>query len=157
MSAGSPQVVLEGAKPNGTARIIHTVLGEKLAESPWKVEAADALQRRTVRLNVTDRGEWVDVVVKPGPGYGVSPGLQIDVRSSSPGKAHVEVSLEMKKIPLILGVPLWHHFPALWEKGGRKLLSEIAGRRVKVKGLFTHPLAVIRMLQVLGVPPGTVG
>ncbi|HKN39708.1 MAG TPA: hypothetical protein VJ456_11425, partial [Acidimicrobiia bacterium] len=69
----------------------------------------------------------------------------------------VTVALDMKTLPVILGVPLWHRFPAVWEKGGKKLLTDLAGRRVRVRGLLSHPAIVIRVLQILGVPPGTVG
>ena len=145
-----PTLVLEGEKPNGTARILHTVLGEKLDEAPWKAKPVQALSNRTVRLLITDRDEWVDVVVGNDG--------TVDVRSSAPDtKPQVTVALDMKTLPVILGVPLWHRFPAVWEKGGKKLLTDLAGRRVRVRGLLSHPAIVIRVLQILGVPPGTVG
>jgi hypothetical protein len=145
-----PTLVLEGTQPNGTARVLHTVLGEKLDEAPWKAKPVKALSKRTVRLLITDRDEWVDVVVGADG--------TVDVRSSAPDtKPQVIVSLDMKTLPDILRIPLWHKFPALWEKGGRKLLNDLAGRRVRVRGLLSHPAMVIRVLQILGVPPGTVG
>ena len=145
-----PQLVLEGEKPNGTARILHTVLNEKLDEAPWKAKPVKALSNRTVRLLITDRDEWVDVVVGNDG--------TVDVRSSAPDtKPQVTVALDMRTLPVILGVPLWHRFPAVWEKGGKKLLTDLAGRRVRVRGLLSHPAMVIRVLQILGVPPGTVG
>ena len=145
-----PTLVLEGETPNGTARILHTVLGEKLDEAPWKAKPVQALSNRTVRLLITDRDEWVDVVVGNDG--------TVDVRSSAPDtKPQVTVALDMKTLPVILGVPLWHRFPAVWEKGGKKLLTDLAGRRVRVRGLLSHPAIVIRVLQILGVPPGTVG
>jgi len=145
-----PTLVLEGEKPNGTARILHTVLGEKLDEAPWKAKPVKALSNRTVRLLITDRDEWVDVVVG-GDGT-------VDVRSGSPDtRPQVTVALDMRTLPVILGVPLWHNLPALWEKGGKKLVRDLAGRRVRVRGLLSHPAIVIRVLQILGVPPGTVG
>jgi hypothetical protein len=145
-----PTLVLEGEKPNGTARVLHTVLGEKLDEAPWKARPVKALANRTVRLLITDRNEWVDVVVS---GNGT-----VDVRSSATDTApQVVVALDMKTLPVILGIPLWHKLPALWEKGGKKLLNDLAGRRVRVRGLLSHPAIVIRVLQILGVPPGTVG
>ena len=52
-----PTLVLEGEKPNGTARILHTVLGEKLDEAPWKAKPVQALSNRTVRLLITDRDD----------------------------------------------------------------------------------------------------
>ena len=145
-----PTLVLEGEQPNGTARILHTVLGEKLDEAPWKAKPVKALSNRTVRLLITDRDEWVDVVVGNDG--------TVDVRSSAPDtNPQVTVALDMKTLPVILGVPLWHRFPAVWEKGGKKLLTDLAGRRVRVRGLLSHPAMVIRVLQILGVPPGTVG
>jgi hypothetical protein len=72
-------------------------------------------------------------------------------------KPQVTVALDMKTLPVILGIPLWHKLPALWEKGGKKLLTDLAGRRVRVRGLLSHPAIVIRVLQILGVPPGTIG
>jgi len=144
-----PMLVLEGEKPNGTARVLHTVLNEKLDEAPWKAKPVKALSNRTVRLLITDRNEWVDVVVANGT---------VDVRSNaSDTKPQVTVALDMKTLPVILGIPLWHNLPALWEKGGKKLLNDLAGRRVRVRGLLSHPATVIRVLQILGVPPGTVG
>jgi hypothetical protein len=145
-----PTLVLEGEKPNGTARILHTVLNEKLDEAPWKAKPVRALANRTVRLLITDRDEWVDVVVAPDG--------TVDVRSSAADTTpQVTVALDMRTLPVILGIPLWHNLPALWEKGGKKLLSDLAGRRVRVRGLLSHPAIVIRVLQILGVPPGTVG
>jgi len=145
-----PMLVLEGEKPNGTARILHTVLGEKLDEAPWKVKPVRALSNRTVRLLITDRDEWVDVVVGTDGA--------VDVRSGAIDTTpQVTVALDMRTLPVILGVPLWHNLPALWEKGGKKLVRDLAGRRVRVRGLLSHPAIVIRVLQILGVPPGTVG
>jgi len=148
--AARPALVLEGEKPNGTARVLHTVLNEKLDEAPWKAKPVKALSKRTVRLLITDRNEWVDVVVGPDGA--------VDVRSdASDTKPQVTVALDMKTLPVILGVPLWHKLPAVWEKGGKKLITDLAGRRVRVRGLLSHPAIVIRVLQILGVPPGTVG
>jgi hypothetical protein len=142
-------LVLED-KPNGTARVLHTVLGEKLDEAPWKAKPVKALSKRTVRLLITDRDEWVDVVFKADGA--------VDVLSSrADTRPQVTVSLDMKTLPVILGIPLWHKLPALWAKGGKKLLTDLAGRRVRVRGLLSHPAIVIRVLQILGVPPGTVG
>lgn len=145
-----PTLVLEGEKPNGTARVLHTVLNEKLDEAPWKARPLQALSNRTVRLLITDRDEWVDVVVGPNG--------SVDVRSDmADTRPQVTVALDMKTLPVILRIPLWHKLPALWEKGGKKLLTDLAGRRVRVRGLLSHPAIVIRVLQILGVPPGTVG
>src|SRR5256885_17071612 len=96
-----PQLVLEGQQPNGTARVLHTVLNEKLDEAPWKAKPVKALSNRTVRLLITDRDEWVDVVVGADG--------TVDVRSSAPDtEPQVTVGLDMKTLAGILGGPLVH-------------------------------------------------
>ncbi len=148
VDAAAPKLVLDGEKPNGLARILHTVLVEKIDESPWKGRTATALSGKNIRVHLTDRDEWGDIVAD---------GEVIEVRSSPAARPTVTVFLVAKDLPLLISVDLAGHFPALWGKGGRNLLSGILGRRVKVKGLLTHPVSVIRILSVLGVPPGTVG
>lgn len=153
----APRISL-GASPNGTSRILHTVLAEKLTEAPWKGSSLAALQNRTIRLAVTDRNEAADVVVT---------GDTVEIKPGGDTKPPVVVSLDMRTLPVILGIPLWDspwggkggpaRIPAVWQKGGRQLLAALTKRKVRVGGLVTHPLQVLRVLQILGVPPGIVG
>lgn len=146
-------ISLQG-EPNGVARVLHTVLAEKLAEAPWKASPVVALEGRRIRLVLTDRGESALVHVAGGEITVTAENAKTDTL----GKAGVVVSLDMKALPLILGVPLGPlRLPALWQKGGRALLGAIGSRRVRVRGLVTHPAQVVRVLQILGVPPGTIG
>jgi hypothetical protein len=73
----------------------------------------------------------------------------------------------MRTLPLLLGIPLvrppWRRepaparLPALWRTGGTKLLRGLLHRKVRIRGAVSHPVVVVRVLQMLGVPPGTVG
>lgn len=153
-----PELVLTGDDPNGVARLLHTVLGEKLDESPWKAGAARSLSSRTIRLSVPDRGESAEVAIAA---------RSIDIRSERTGRADVEVDLDMQTLPLLLGIPLvrppWRRapaparLPALWRTGGTRLLRGLVARQVRIRGALAHPVVVVRVLQMLGVPPGTVG
>lgn len=140
-------VSISEESPNGVARLLHTVLAEKLEEAPWKAKVVDSLGRRVVRLEVPDRGEAATVEA----GFG-----ELGVRSESDEAPDVTISLDMKALPLILSVPLGPgRLPALWKGGGKALVKALLGRKVRVKGLFAHPVVVVRVLQILGVPPGT--
>lgn len=136
-------VALEG-EPNGSARIIATVLNEKLAEAPWKVKALGAIGRTVVCIETVDRGEKT-MIHKRGGGFAIC---------SDEPKADVTISLPMKLIPKVLKIPQGPlHLPALWTGGGLDLTKLLLKRKIVVRGLFLHPHAALRVLQVLAVPP----
>jgi hypothetical protein len=141
-SAAAP-VVLEG-EPNGSARIIATVLNEKLAEAPWKVKALGTIGRTVVCIETVDRSEKTMIHKRPN-GFAIC---------SDEPKAHVTIQLPMKLIPKVLKIPQGPmHLPALWTGGGLDLTKLLLKRKIVVKGLFLHPHAALRVLQVLAVPP----
>lgn len=142
-AATAAPVVLEGA-PNGSARIIATVLNEKLAEAPWKVKALGAIGKVVVCIETADRNEKT-MIHKRGTGFAVC---------SDEPKADVVISLPMKLIPKVLKIPQGPlHLPALWTGGGLDLTKLLLKRKITVTGLFRHPHAALRILQVLAVPP----
>jgi hypothetical protein len=146
VTTAAQPVLLEG-EPNGSARIIATVLNEKLAESPWKVAALGGIGKVVVCIETADRNEKTMIHKLPG-GFAV--------RSDEPS-ADVVISLPMKLIPKVLRIPQGPaRLPAMWKGGGLDLTKLLLRRQITVKGLFRHPLAAVRVLQVLSVPPGTV-
>jgi hypothetical protein len=137
-------VALEGT-PNGSARIIATVLNEKLAESPWKARALGGIGKVVVCIETADRNEKT-MIHKCGSGFAV--------RSDEPA-ADVVISLPMKLIPKVLKIPQGPaKVPAMWTGGGLDLTKLLVKRQIKVRGLVRHPVAAVRILQVLSVPPG---
>jgi hypothetical protein len=141
MTTSNP-VALEG-EPNGSARIIATVLNEKLAESPWKVAALAGIGRTVVCIETVDRAEKT-MIHKRGNGFAVC---------SDEPTANVTISLPMKLIPKVLRIPEGPmHLPALWAGGGLELTKLLVKRKIVVTGLLRHPLAALRILQVLAVP-----
>ena len=149
-------VALEGT-PNGSARLIATVLNEKLAESPWKVQALGGIGKVVVCIETADRNEKTMIHKLPaGQLRGPQARAGFAVRSDEPS-ADVVISLPMKLIPKVLKIPQGPaKLPALWKDGGLEMSKLLLARKIVVRGLFRHPLASIRVLQVLSVPPGTV-
>ena len=63
------------------------------------------------------------------------------------------VTLSSRSVPLLLKIDSGPaHLPVLWGGGGLALLKSILTREVKVRGLVTHLILVIRVLQLLSVP-----
>ena len=144
MTSVQQPVALEGA-PNGSARIIATVLNEKLAESPWKVKALGGIGKVVVCIETADRNEKTMI-------HNLQSGFA--VRSDEPS-ADVVISLPMKLIPKVLKIPQGPaKLPAMWTGGGLDMTKLLLKRQIKVRGLVRHPLAAVRILQVLSVPPG---
>lgn len=138
-------VTLAAGQHNGITTIVHTVLAEKVEESPWKQQTIERMGDRALRLEITDRNEATTIKLESG---------QVFMLSDHDDRATLHIKVANTKLfPLLLGIPLTgNHFPALWSKGGRKLLGKMAKRKIVIKGLLIHPVTSIRSLQVLGVP-----
>src|SRR5437899_3206226 len=83
---------------------------------------------RAVRLEITDRNEATTIKLESG---------QVFMLSDHDDRATLHIKVANTKLfPLLLGIPLTgNHFPALWSKGGRKLLGKMAKRKIVIKGL----------------------
>jgi hypothetical protein len=142
-------IAMASGDHNGTAKLLATVLREKLTEARWKPPIVQGLGRKVVSVELPDRG---DRVVIEG-GFGI-----LGVRSGDGPAADLALTLPAKSLPLLLKVSEGtRHIPALWGPGGRALLSALGSRTVRVKGAVRHPLLLVRVLQLLSVPKAARG
>lgn len=138
-------VTLSAGDHNGITTIVNTVLAEKVEESPWKERVVEKMGNRALRLEIVDRHEATTIKLESGKIFMLSEHDEV-------ATLHIKVATT-KLFPLLLGIPLTgNHFPALWSKGGRKMLRQMAKHKIIIKGLLIHPITSIRSLQVLGVP-----
>lgn len=139
-----PLIALEGA-PNGSARIIHTVLVEKLEEAPWKAKTLSGIGKVVICVHFIDRDNDRTMIYKNEKGFGV--------RNDEPAPKII-VQLPQKQFYTLLKIPQGvAKLPALYRGGGWAVSKLLLKRTVVVKGLLRHPIASIRILQVLSVPP----
>jgi hypothetical protein len=140
-----PSVVLEG-EPKGSGRIIHTVLEEKLEEAEWKGKTLHGIGRNAICVNFNDRDDDRTTIWKKPDG-------SIAVSNSGP-KPQITVLLPQKQFYNLLKIPQGVlKLPALYHGGGLDITKLLLKRTIVVKGLVRHPIASIRILQVLSVPP----
>lgn len=145
MSAASPTISLEG-EPKGSGRIVHTVLVEKLEEADWKGKALSGIGKNVICLNFNDRDSDLTSIWRKPDG-------SVAVSNQGP-KAHVTVVLPQKMFYQLLKIPQGvAKLPALYSGGGLDVTKRLLKRDIVVKGLLRHPIASIRILQVLSVPP----
>jgi hypothetical protein len=138
-------VVLEG-EPKGSGRIIHTVLEEKLEEADWKGKTLSGIGRNAICVDFNDRDNDRTTIWKKPDG-------SIAVSNTGP-KAQITVLLPQKQFYNLLKIPQGvAKLPGLYTGGGLDITKLLLKRVIVVKGLLKHPIAAIRILQVLSVPP----
>lgn len=135
-------------KPLGSARIIHTVLNEKIEEAAWKEKALAGLGKKVVCVDFIDRDNDRTMIFRTAKGG-------FAVQNHEP-KPHITVKLSQKQFYNLLKIPQGvAKLPALYKGGGLDVTKLLLRRKIVVKGLLLHPVASIRILQVLSVPPRT--
>jgi hypothetical protein len=143
--SSTPTVALEG-EPKGSGRIVHTVLEEKLEEEAWKGKALAGIGRNVICLHFSDRdNDRTMIWKKPDGSFAVS--------NSGPDP-QITVVLPQKQFYNLLKIPQGVlKLPALYSGGGLDITKLLLKRTIVVKGLLRHPIASLRILQVLSVPP----
>jgi hypothetical protein len=138
-------VSLEG-EPKGSGRIVHTVLLEKLEEADWKARTLCGIGNVAICLNFSDRDNDLTTIWKKPDGT-------VAVSNQGP-KAQVTVVLPQKMFYQLLMIPQGvAKLPGLYTGGGLDVTKRLLKRQIVVKGLLRHPVASLRILQVLSVPP----
>jgi hypothetical protein len=136
---------LEG-EPKGSGRIVHTVLEEKLEEEAWKAKALAGIGRNVVCLHFNDRDNDRTMIWKKSDG-------SFAVSNSGPSP-QITVVLPQKQFYNLLKIPQGVlKLPGLYTGGGLDVTKLLLKRTIVVKGLLRHPIASLRVLQVLSVPP----
>lgn len=144
MSEAEPVALL--GEPLGSARIIHTVLNEKIDEAEWKAKTLAGIGSKVVCVHFNDRDNDRTMIFKTEKG-------ELAVQNHEP-EPHITVLLPQKKFYNLLKIPQGPlNLPALYKGGGWEVTKLLANRTIRVKGLLRHPVVSIRVLKVLAVPP----
>lgn len=138
-------VALRGT-PKGSARMLRTVLREKIEQAPWKEKSLRGIGRTVICLELIDRENDRTMVFKDRDGTLV-------VQSHEP-EPHIVIKVPQEHLFALLKIPQGAlKLPGLYKGAGREVVKLLLNRTVVVKGLLRHPLASLRILQVLAVPP----
>lgn len=137
-------VSLARGEVNGVAKLLATVLTEKLEEAPWKRDALAGMGRKVVCVDLTDRGERA---------YVETAGSGVAIRTVTDAHPDVTIRLTSKLLPKVLMIPEGPgRLPGLWIGKGKDVTRALLRRELVVKGLVVHLGVVVRVLQTLSVP-----
>lgn len=136
----------ESGQDNGLALMLAQLLEENLREHPYKEQDLLALEPLAVGIVAPDADIKLTMVFEKGRVTlygGLHPACDLLIRTDAERVAklsHVPVgSLGPVRLPNYLGAV------------GRRLVGDLATRRLRVKGLWTHPVKVTRLLRLLSV------
>jgi hypothetical protein len=130
-------VVVADAAPNGLARMVADLIDQNLARDP---DRARLLTGGVAVLVAPDAG--VEVTVRVGPG-------EVGIRNGRAAGADLVVTADSGRLIGLAGTPLRLGLPDGFARQGRVVLRDLAARRVRVRGLATHPRLLRRLTMLL--------
>jgi hypothetical protein len=135
----SVPVTYADADPNGLATLVGGLIEQNLARDP----ARERLLRPTlVGIEAPDAGVGITVRIDPG---GI---LIID---GADRRARVTIKADAAQLLALTSAPLRLGLPDPLRDEGRAVIRQLLGRRLRVRGLISHPLAVARLTMLLSV------
>jgi hypothetical protein len=129
-----------GAEDAPMALLLSQMLGENL-DRPEKLKDFNSL-RSTVHILVKDVGTEVTMVFERGTltfdgGRQTRPDLGIETDS--------ETLLDLANVSIKFGLPYY------FDKVGTGILKKLLKRELKIKGMFTHPIALVKVSKVMSI------
>lgn len=133
-------VTVIGAEPNGLATMLAGLLEANLEREPRR---RSLLRSGVVELDAED----ADVGVLIRLDHGAVTVANADGRPD----AAVRIRAISTDLLALSSVPLRFGLPDPLDRDGRAVLGAIARRRIRISGLWTHPVLISRVARLLSV------
>jgi hypothetical protein len=135
-----------GARDNGLARMIAGLVEENLAAHPWKRDDVRALDPLAVGIVAADADTRLTMVFDGG---------KLTIYDGLHPACDVRVTAGAERVARLAHLPVLHVGPARVPnplgEAGRRLVGDLVCGRVRVKGMWAHPLKLARLLRLLSV------
>ena len=135
--ARMPGVVFLDAEPNGLASMVGGLIEQNLARDPGR---ARLLTGGSAVLVAPDAD--VEVSLRLGPG-------EVQVRNGADPGADLVVTADSGRLLGLAGAPLRFGLPDGVSTEGRAVLRDLAARRVRIRGMASHPGLLRRLTMLL--------
>jgi len=129
-----------GTESAPMALLLSQMLSENL-ERPEKLKEFNSL-RSTVHILVRDVGTEVTMVFDGGT-------LTFD--GERPARPDLVIETDSETLLDLANVSIKFGLPYYFDKVGMGILKKLAKRELKIKGMFTHPIALIRLSKVMSI------
>jgi hypothetical protein len=126
-------------EPSGLAELVGGLLRQNLARDPSRERL---LRPCVVTIDASDAG--VAITVRIGPG-------RVLVGEGANPRAPLAVTTDSARLLALTAVPLRFGFPDLFAAPGRAIYADLAARRIRIRGLVSHPVRLARLTMLLSV------
>lgn len=137
--------IAPGSEDNGLALMLAPLIEQNVAEHPAKVAS---LARLAGEVTITARDDDSAVVVTLAFDRGART-LTLREGAAAHPRLHVEASYE--DVILLSQLPIRGGLPALHTAEGRAFLRKLARREIRIRGMWAHPLTLVRLARVMSV------
>lgn len=135
--ARAPWVVFLDDEPNGLASMVGGLIEQNLVRDPGR---AHLLTGGSAVLVAPDAD--VRVSLRLGPG-------EVEVRNGADPNADLVVTADSGRLLGLAGAPLRLGLPDAITSEGRAVLRDLGARRVRIRGMATHPGLLRRLTMLL--------
>jgi hypothetical protein len=134
-------VVYADQEPNGLAAMVGGLIEANLRQHP---DRRSLLRPAVVVLAASDAGVSVRIALSPNR-------VAVSNGPSRPGRPQVRVRADAESLLLLSCAPLRFGMPDPFSRDGRRVLSKVVRREIRISGLIAHPLTVARFSRLLSV------
>lgn len=134
-------VVYADQEPNGLAAMVGGLIEANLRQHP---DRRSLLRPAVVELAASDAGVSVRIALSPD-------GVSVSSGPFHPGRPRVRVRADSESLLLLSSAPLRFGLPDPFSRDGRRVLSKVMRREIRISGLIAHPLTVARFSRLLSV------
>ena len=126
-------------EPSGLASMVGGLIEQNLARDP----ARRRLLRPSVATIAAPDAE-VAITIRTEPGH-------VAIANRGSADAQVSITADSSRLLALTSAPLRFGLPDVTDARGRAVLGDVLARRIRIRGLLTHPRRVARLASLLTV------
>ncbi len=135
----SPEVVFADAEPNGLGVMLGSLIEQNLARDPSR---GRLLAPTLVSIDAPDAEVGVTLRLDPG---------RVLVANGVRPAAGLTITADASRLLSLTDVPLLFGLPDPLRAEGRSVLRDVLSRRLRIRGMLSHPLELARLTMLLSV------
>ncbi|MFZ3089645.1 MAG: hypothetical protein WA240_03385 [Nitrospirota bacterium] len=131
----------KGAEENGLANILFDLIRQNIERRPEKI---NDLQRLNTTVSLSANDIDVSVLLRFQNGR-----LIIDNKTQE--DAEIEIATDSETILELSRIKIIGRLPYYFDETGRGIIKKLLSGRLKIRGLFAHPIKLTRLTRIMSV------
>jgi hypothetical protein len=130
-----------GAEENGMAVMLAEMIKTNLVNKPERLKDFNKL-KGTIWINAKDAEVDMSMAFNNG---------SLVVHDGKVGKPILAISTDSATLLDLANINIKMGLPYYFDKTGRMVIKKLLGRELKIKGMFTHTMALTHMTKIMSV------